>query len=87
MGQPAGAASPRERALIEDGTARGAASGRLQQEPRGGRYRSRASRRREERLIALARGGNRAADTRQKLHNCQSWTQYAGAEGLEQSDR
>jgi hypothetical protein len=82
----------RARALIEDGAARGAASGRLQQEPQGGRYQSRASLRRDERSLrppaaGAARGGDRAADARRKLHNCQSCTLYAGAEGLEQSDR
>jgi hypothetical protein len=75
----AGAASPRARALIEDGAARGAAS--QQQEPLGGRYRSRASLRREELSLWPP------ADARQKLHNCQSCSPYAGTKGLEQSER
>ncbi len=69
----------RARALIEDGAARGAAS--LQQDPRCCRYRCRASLRREELSLRPP------ADARQKLHKCQVCTPYAGAEGLEQSER
>ncbi len=62
------AASPRARALIEDGAARGLASGLLQQEPRGGRNWSGTSRASISARALIEDGAARGTASRGSIH-------------------